>query len=61
MTSHAQPQDVDSYLQSGMNDVLVKPFTKHGLFGILNKHLTHLEAIQLSADVPRSLGRTENE
>jgi osomolarity two-component system response regulator SKN7 len=39
-----------------MNDVLAKPFTKHGLFGILDKHLIHLKAIQLSAEVPRSLG-----
>lgn len=56
MTSNAQPQDVDSYLQSGMNDVLAKPFTKYGLFGILDKHLIHLKAIQLSAEIPRSLG-----
>lgn len=49
-------EDVDSYLQSGMNDVLAKPFTKNGLFGILDKHLIHLKAIQLSAQVPRSLG-----
>ena len=39
-----------------MNDVLAKPFTKNGLFGILDKHLIHLKAIQLSAQVPRSLG-----
>jgi osomolarity two-component system response regulator SKN7 len=39
-----------------MNDVLVKPFTKHSLFGILGKHLINLEAIQPSAEVPRSLG-----
>jgi osomolarity two-component system response regulator SKN7 len=39
-----------------MNDVLVKPFTKQDLFGILDKHLIHLEHIQLSAEVPRSLG-----
>jgi hypothetical protein len=49
-------EDVDSYLRSGMNDVLVKPFTKHGLFDILGKHLIHFEAIQPSAEVPRSLG-----
>lgn len=56
MTSNAQPQDVDSYLQSGMNDVLAKPFTKRGLFGILDKHLIHLKAIQMSGEIPRSLG-----
>jgi osomolarity two-component system response regulator SKN7 len=56
MTSNAQPQDVDSYLQSGMNDVLAKPFTKYGLFGILEKHLIHLKAIQMSTEIPISLG-----
>jgi len=56
MTSNAQPQDVDSYLQSGMNDVLAKPFTKYGLFGILEKHLIHLKAIQLSTEIPITLG-----
>jgi hypothetical protein len=39
-----------------MNDVLAKPFTKNGLFGILDKHLIHLKAIQLSGEVPRSMG-----
>ena len=39
-----------------MNDVLAKPFTKNGLFGILDKHLMHLKAIQLFAEVPRSFG-----
>lgn len=39
-----------------MNDVLAKPFTKHGLFCILDKHLIHLKAIQLSGEVPRFAG-----
>jgi osomolarity two-component system response regulator SKN7 len=39
-----------------MNDVLAKPFTKQHLFCILDKHLIHLKAIQLSAEVPRFLG-----
>ena len=39
-----------------MNDILAKPFTKNGLFGILDKHLIHLKAIQLSGEVPRSVG-----
>lgn len=56
MTSNVQSQDVDSYIQSGMNDVLAKPFTKQGLFLILDKHLIHLKAIQLSGEVPRFLG-----
>jgi hypothetical protein len=71
MTSSAQPrkcrrcdpgcsltfaEDVVSYLQSGMNDILAKPFTKHGLFGILDKHLLHMKVLQLSAEVPRPVG-----
>ena len=56
MTSNVQSKDVDSYFQSGMNDVLAKPFTKSGLFCILNKHLIHLKAIQLSEEVPRPIG-----
>lgn len=39
-----------------MTDILAKPFTKHGLFGILDKHLIHLKAIQLSGEVPRFIG-----
>lgn len=39
-----------------MNDILAKPFTKHGLFGILDKHLLHMKGLQLSAEVPRSVG-----
>lgn len=39
-----------------MNDILAKPFTKNGLFGILDKHLMHLKQIQLNAEIPRSVG-----
>lgn len=39
-----------------MNDILAKPFTKHGLFGILDKHLLHMKSLQLSAEVPRGVG-----
>ncbi|GMK57558.1 hypothetical protein CspeluHIS016_0403920 [Cutaneotrichosporon spelunceum] len=56
MTSNVQTKDVESYIHSGMNDVLAKPFTKHGLFCILDKHLIHLKAIQLSGEVPRFAG-----
>ncbi|WVQ95114.1 hypothetical protein IAU59_002208 [Kwoniella sp. CBS 9459] len=57
MTSNAQPQDVDSYFQSGMNDILAKPFTKHGLFCILDKHLIHLRQAQIYEKIiPVSVG-----
>lgn len=39
-----------------MNDVLAKPFTRQGLFLILDKHLIHLKAIQMSNEVPRFTG-----
>jgi osomolarity two-component system response regulator SKN7 len=56
MTSNVQTKDVESYIHSGMNDVLAKPFTKHGMFCILDKHLIHLKALQLSGEVPRFAG-----
>nr|XP_018261625.1 uncharacterized protein I303_06065 [Kwoniella dejecticola CBS 10117]OBR83783.1 hypothetical protein I303_06065 [Kwoniella dejecticola CBS 10117] len=57
MTSNAQPQDVDSYIRSGMNDILAKPFTKHGLFLILDKHLMHLRQAQIYEKIiPISVG-----
>nr|XP_019011628.1 uncharacterized protein I206_03731 [Kwoniella pini CBS 10737]OCF50409.1 hypothetical protein I206_03731 [Kwoniella pini CBS 10737] len=57
MTSNARPQDVDSYFQSGMNDILAKPFTKHGLFLILDKHLMHLRQAQIYEKIiPASVG-----
>ncbi|WVN86215.1 uncharacterized protein L203_101376 [Cryptococcus depauperatus CBS 7841] len=57
MTSNAQPKDVDSYYQSGMNDILAKPFTKHHLFTILDKHLVHLRHAQLYERlIPVSVG-----
>ena len=44
------------YYHSGMNDHLPKPFTKDGLWEVLEKHLTHLKVIQTLSKVPRSVG-----
>ncbi|EIM89259.1 CheY-like protein [Stereum hirsutum FP-91666 SS1] len=40
MTSNMKPNDVMTYIRSGMNDVLPKPFTKEGLRGVLEKYLS---------------------
>jgi osomolarity two-component system, response regulator SKN7 len=41
----------------GMNDILPKPFSKQGLFDMLEKHLTHLKNIQqMSRNIPRGPG-----
>ncbi|KAH9450744.1 hypothetical protein Pst134EB_018264 [Puccinia striiformis f. sp. tritici] len=39
MTSNVQPVDLLKYMNIGMNDCLPKPFTKEGMFVILQKHL----------------------
>ncbi|KAJ7676506.1 hypothetical protein DFH06DRAFT_1168354 [Mycena polygramma] len=60
MTGNARPSDIMSYYSSGMNDVLSKPFSKQGLFDMLEKHLTHLtvmnEQMSLMRNVPSPLG-----
>jgi osomolarity two-component system response regulator SKN7 len=57
MTSNSKPDDVLFYLSQGMNDILPKPVTQEGLFGMLEKHLIHLKSIHnLRRTIPRSLG-----
>ncbi|KAJ7253384.1 HSF-type DNA-binding-domain-containing protein [Mycena haematopus] len=46
MTSNSRPNEIMTYYSSGMNDILPKPFTKEGLFDMLEKHLTHLTVIK---------------
>ena len=55
MTSNSRPAEILKYYSSGMNDILPKPFTKDGLFDMLevcinNPHLplTHLHFQTLS-------------
>lgn len=45
VTSNSLPSEILTYYSSGMNDVLPKPFTKDGLYNILEKHLVHLKNI----------------
>ena len=35
MTSNSKPAEIIKYYSSGMNDILPKPFTKDGLFDML--------------------------
>ncbi|KAL1939159.1 hypothetical protein VTO73DRAFT_10200 [Trametes versicolor] len=56
MTSNSKPAEIMKYYSSGMNDHLPKPFTQHGLWEVLDKHLTHLKVIQTLSRVPRSVG-----
>jgi len=42
MTSNIRGEDIATYFQWGMNDVLAKPFTTDGMVRILRKHLTHM-------------------
>ncbi|KAL8289944.1 hypothetical protein RB597_001537 [Gaeumannomyces tritici] len=42
MTSNIRQEDIATYFNFGMNDVLAKPFTKEGMIRILKKHLAHM-------------------
>ena len=55
MTSNSKPAEIMKYYSSGMNDHLPKPFTKDGLWEVLEKHLTHLKVIQTLSRVSRSV------
>ncbi|KAJ7896340.1 hypothetical protein B0H14DRAFT_500336 [Mycena olivaceomarginata] len=46
MTSSSQPAEIMTYFSSGMNVILPKPFTRDGLFEVLEKHLAHLMVIK---------------
>ncbi|KIY51044.1 hypothetical protein FISHEDRAFT_38423, partial [Fistulina hepatica ATCC 64428] len=46
MTGNAKPNEIVTYYSSGMNDVLAKPFSKQGLYDIVEKHLVHLKVTQ---------------
>ena len=56
MTSNSKPAEIMKYYSTGMNDHLPKPFTKDGLWEVLEKHLTHLKVIQTLSRIPRSVG-----
>ncbi|KAK0714331.1 HSF-type DNA-binding-domain-containing protein [Apiosordaria backusii] len=51
MTSNIRQEDIQTYFQFGMNDVLAKPFTRDGMVRILKKHLTSMLRDPQSAGV----------
>ncbi|KAJ7485771.1 hypothetical protein FB451DRAFT_1432654, partial [Mycena latifolia] len=53
MTSSSRPTEIMSYYSSGMNDILPKPFTKEGLFDMLEKHLAPL--LMITQQMPTSM------
>ncbi|KAL5636853.1 hypothetical protein ACGC1H_000729 [Rhizoctonia solani] len=55
MTSNSKPNEIMTYYSSGMNDILPKPFSKEGLFEMLEKHLMHLKQIHQLGQFPRSV------
>ncbi|ORX87425.1 hypothetical protein K493DRAFT_306888 [Basidiobolus meristosporus CBS 931.73] len=46
MTSNTTENDCMTYLANGMNDILAKPFSKAGLYGMLEKYCMHLRSIR---------------
>lgn len=42
MTSNIRQEDIQTYFQYGMNDVLAKPFTKDSMIRVLRKHLAYM-------------------
>ncbi|ORX94512.1 hypothetical protein K493DRAFT_283747 [Basidiobolus meristosporus CBS 931.73] len=54
MTSNTTENDCMTYLANGMNDILAKPFSKAGLFSMLEKYCTHLHAMRDMREIPRN-------
>ncbi|ORX91085.1 hypothetical protein K493DRAFT_54047 [Basidiobolus meristosporus CBS 931.73] len=46
MTSNTTENDCMTYLANGMNDILAKPFSKAGLYGMLEKYCMHLHSMR---------------
>lgn len=53
MTGNIDDNDLVTYLQNGMSDILAKPFTKDDLYSILAKHLLKKNAGPQVPQVPR--------
>lgn len=52
MTGNIEDNDLVTYLQNGMSDILAKPFTKDDLYSILSKHLLTSADSATSASPP---------
>ncbi|RPA98799.1 hypothetical protein L873DRAFT_1685883 [Choiromyces venosus 120613-1] len=59
MTSNIRGDDINTYFNNGMNDVLPKPFTKEGLLNMLEKYLSHLKANE--GQIPTQLNFNEHD
>ena len=54
MTGNIEDNDLVTYLQNGMSDILAKPFTKDDLYAILSKHLLDLKKISKNEPTVRN-------
>ncbi|KAK9766149.1 kinase-regulated stress-responsive transcription factor skn7 [Basidiobolus ranarum] len=54
MTSNTTENDCMTYLANGMNDILAKPFSKAGLYGMLEKYCMHLHSIRDMGNIGRN-------
>ncbi|RCK65014.1 Transcription factor SKN7 [Candida viswanathii] len=52
MTGNIGDNDLVTYLQNGMSDILAKPFTKDDLYAILSKHLLDPKEVKQEEDQP---------
>lgn len=50
MTGNIEDNDLVTYLQNGMSDILAKPFTKDDLYSILSKHLLSNENLNQNSN-----------
>ncbi|KAH3667177.1 hypothetical protein OGAPHI_002826 [Ogataea philodendri] len=60
MTGNYQHQDLVTYLNHGMTDILAKPFTKHDLYMILEKHQIDKKLIYPVSDPFNPMNKTGN-
>ncbi|KAK9712890.1 kinase-regulated stress-responsive transcription factor skn7 [Basidiobolus ranarum] len=54
MTSNTTENDCMTYLATGMNDILAKPFSKAGLYSMLEKYCIHLRAMRNMRETSRN-------
>lgn len=54
MTANSKPEDLLSYMSSGMSGHLPKPFSKDALMDMLQKHLIHMTSADHISSIPRA-------
>ncbi|GME80664.1 unnamed protein product [Ambrosiozyma monospora] len=60
MTGNYQHDDLLTYLNHGMTDILAKPFGKEDLYQILEKHQMDKKLIHPPGDIPLSMRQVSN-